>query len=84
MAAANFSRVNSGSVNAGSSSSPVPVDTAGAMSLAAWFEGDPTVAAAKNNAPDTHPLNQDDARVIKPMARQILLHDAVRARSWPV
>ena len=84
MAAANFSRVNSGSVNAGSNSSPVPVDTAGAMILAAWFEDDPPVAAAQNNAPDTHPLSQNEARGIKPMARQNLLHDAVRARSWPV
>jgi hypothetical protein len=84
MAAANFSRVNSGSVNAGSSSSPVPVDTAGAMSLAVWFEDDPPVAAAQNNAPDIHPLSQNDARVRKPTARQILLHDEVRARSRPV
>ena len=54
------------------------------MILAAWFEDDPPVAAAQNNAPDTHPLNQNEARGIKPMARQNLLHDAVRARSWPV
>jgi len=42
------------------------------------------VAEAQNNAPDTHPLNQNDAWVIKTMARQILLQDTVRARSWPV
>jgi hypothetical protein len=75
MAAANFSRVNSGSVNAGSSSSPVLVDTAGAMSFVAWFADDSTVAAAHNNAPDTHPLSQNEARVRKRMARRILSPD---------
>jgi hypothetical protein len=41
------------------------------MSFVAWFADDSTVAAAQNNAPDTHPLSQNEARVRKRMARRI-------------